>query len=137
MVNPATGVETDYEELWRSPRILATPSKPGLDGAAGETATRCVVLRLQDYERGEFGMVVLLGQYCQGLLRKGDTITVERWQWEPETRRWKKEFKIGRGILACSAAIERAHELKKDSDLVLGSQAWRVVELVSNASEQT
>jgi hypothetical protein len=129
MVNPATGLMTDYEELWRSPEIEAAPSGPGMEGTIGEPAVRCVVLRLRDDSRAERGMVVLLGQYCQGILREGDDLTIERWQWDSSAGEWKKHFKIGDGVLACSAAIQHAHELEKDTDILLGLQAWTVVEL--------
>ena len=131
MGNPTTGLETDYEELWRSPPILPTNSafEPP-EGTDEQRVARCIVLKMHDDSRQERGMVVLLGQYCQGFMREGDEITVERWEWSSEVRHWGKSFRAGKGLLACEAAIEHAHELEKDTDLVLGLQYWTVVELI-------
>ncbi len=75
MVNPATGLETDYEELWRSPQILATTADFGTRRRreTGEEERAASLLRdARRFSSGERGVVVLLGQYCQGFMREGD-----------------------------------------------------------------
>ena len=73
MMNPATGLKGDYEEVWRD----IEPS-----------TTRCVVLRLEDDVRGAKGMIVLLGQFCQGVMRVGNEVAIERW--EQVGDKWEK-----------------------------------------------
>ncbi|KAJ0158492.1 hypothetical protein CTA2_11462, partial [Colletotrichum tanaceti] len=72
MVNPATGEETDYEELWRDVEPVAVV------GSGGE-AVECIVLRFEDEQAGARGSVVWLGRFCQGISRVGADVTAERW----------------------------------------------------------
>ncbi|KAJ4393709.1 hypothetical protein N0V93_002924 [Gnomoniopsis smithogilvyi] len=84
MVNPATGVETDYEELWR-------------DGAPEHVPAlaQWTVLRIQDDSLQKRGMFVQLGQYAQAVLRVGDFFTAERWVWNSSQSKWVGTFRIG------------------------------------------
>lgn len=84
MVNPATGVETDYEELWRDG---ASENVPAL--------AKWTVLRIQDESQQKRGMFVQLGQYAQAVLRVGDIFTAERWEWDSSQSRWVGTFKVG------------------------------------------
>lgn len=85
MVNPATGVETDYEELWYDEE----PTSISPEGVA------CVVFQLQGDSRAERGQFIRLGKYAQGVLRIGDTFTAERWLWHEGQSKWKRLVKIG------------------------------------------
>lgn len=85
MVNPATGIDTDYEELWRDEE----PSPTSVEDIA------CVVFRIQDDSRGKRGQFLRLGQYAQGVLLDGDTYTAERWMWDQGQSKWKLLVKIG------------------------------------------
>lgn len=120
MVNPATGVETDYEELWRD----ADPVSTGEDG---ETV-RCIVLQLHDDPSGTRGVVVRLGQYCQGIMRVKDEFTAERWEWSAKDG-WKKSLKVGHGSLPCEAAIDTEGKLDLDQDIRDEGHIWKVIEL--------
>ncbi|KAI9155545.1 Solute carrier family 28 member 3 [Paramyrothecium foliicola] len=95
MVNPATGLPTDYEEVWRSVKPL--PSQPN-------GRVRCVVLDTKSEDGSVRGRVVRLGQFCQGLLRDGDEIVVERWE-RLEERGWHSSLRIGDQVLACAEAV--------------------------------
>ena len=46
-------------------------------------ARTCIVLCYEDPSYQARGMVIRVGDHCQGILRLGDHITVERWQWYP------------------------------------------------------
>ncbi|TPX08852.1 uncharacterized protein E0L32_009670 [Thyridium curvatum] len=118
MVNPATGLETAYEEVWRD-------EQPGPVG--GDAAARVVVLQAEDGARGLRGMVVRLGRLCQGLLRDGPDVTVERWAWSPEMG-WEMSVKIGKGALPCSDAIQNAEGLALGYEIRRNDQVWKVVE---------
>ncbi|KAI1486128.1 hypothetical protein F5X96DRAFT_656655 [Biscogniauxia mediterranea] len=123
MVNPATGRETDYEEVWADvePRSTAEGSS-----SSSKPLVRCVVLELKNDERGERGMVVCLGGYCQGVVRKGDAFALERWRWVDDG--WKRLAYMGSLGLPCGEAMN-------ETGLVVGNQVkceeqvWNVVEV--------
>lgn len=84
MVNPATGMETDYEELWRDEEPLPV-----------EGLAHCLVSQLHDDEEQKRGLFVQLGQYAQGVLRIGQLFTAERWEWNRAVSRWDLSLKAG------------------------------------------
>lgn len=114
MVNPATGKDTAYEELWRDiePRT-----------------SRCVVLRF-DSANDHRGLVVLLGQYCQGIARKGDDVSLERWELE-DGGAWKRTVNAGSAGpgLPCSLILQGT-TAKVGETIQVGGQSWEVVERV-------
>ncbi|PSN60440.1 hypothetical protein BS50DRAFT_535969 [Corynespora cassiicola Philippines] len=96
MANPDTGVPTDYEEIW-----MDTDPEPVPD----DDGPQICVLRFQGQGEGERGSVVRLGKLCQGLLREGDEIRAERWEWEVG-RGWKRTKRIGNGAkLPCNLIL--------------------------------
>jgi Protein HRI1 len=123
MVNPATGADTEYEELWRDLDILPVPVQAG-DHPLKEydPESRCLVLQLQDDEKKLRGMAIRLGQFCQGLLREGDRITVERWEWT-EAAGWWLCFKVGDGTLPCLSIL-------REDAVALHFHPWNVIEKV-------
>ncbi|KAK0636764.1 hypothetical protein B0T17DRAFT_504177 [Bombardia bombarda] len=128
MVNPTTGIETDYEELWRSEPIGSVPVSVPVPGAAGAT---CVVLKMHDDDSRKRGMLVRLGQYCQAVVRRGDLITVERWKWTAADSTgggWTRQVKIGDGELPTDFATEFGHEAEVGDEVKVGADIWEVVE---------
>ncbi|KAI0013568.1 hypothetical protein F4779DRAFT_342404 [Xylariaceae sp. FL0662B] len=123
-VDPATGRAADYEEVWRD-------VEPG---------GRCVVLELRrdGEEEGkevveeERGMVVCFGAYCQGVVRMGDAFAAERWVRMDEDGGggWKRDVSVGSLPMPCRAAMEDAG-LALGSEVRLGEQVWRVVEIAN------
>ncbi|TEA20602.1 hypothetical protein C8034_v008559 [Colletotrichum sidae] len=75
MVNPATGKECDYEELWRD-----VDPQPVADGKDVEY----VVLQFEDESSRARGEVIWLGRFCQGISKVGESVTAERWEWKDE-----------------------------------------------------
>ena len=126
MVNPATGVVTDYEEMWRSEPIEMVPSPLGGDGDV-----TCVALRMEtvggDIRRG---LVVRLGQYCQSFARDGDDITVERLKWDGDQQRWARQVRIGEQEFPTDIATYLAHETMIDDKVSVGGAVWKVDEKV-------
>ena len=72
MIRPSTGLLTDYEELWTDLPI----------GTVGEE-THCVsiVLRVKESTPNGRGMIIRAGDWCQGILKVREHVTIERWKW--------------------------------------------------------
>ncbi|KAK4239005.1 hypothetical protein C8A03DRAFT_14559 [Achaetomium macrosporum] len=127
MVNPLTGAETDYEELWRSEPVEATP---GPDRAS----VTCLALQWQGAEDGDSpgkvrrGLVVRLGQYCQAFARDGDDITVERLKWDARRQMWARQVRIGKQELPLEVATYFAPATGIDDEVKVGGVIWKVVE---------
>lgn len=93
-----------HEEMWRDVQILST----------SPIGTKlCVVLRLQADSAGVRGVIVRLGQYCQGIVMQGTHCTIERWEFGSEeeeedkkgTGDWKRTARVGDQYLPCSATF--------------------------------
>jgi hypothetical protein len=115
MVNPATGVDTACEELWHDAKPEAVP---------GEERIRLLVLETHDDERGVTGRVLRLGRYVQGLLRVGDGVSLERWEWRDG---WKRTVRMGDGELPCKLVIEK-QTLSEGGVVQVEGRPWKVVE---------
>ena len=118
MVNPATGQMTDYEECWSDVEPTSTNS---------DSERLCVVLQLHDDANNARGVVVRIGQYCQGLLRVGEQLALERWEWKKETG-WNRVTRMGDMWLPCGVALDDS-KLKIDGEVTYGQYLWKVVEL--------
>ncbi|KAF6803926.1 hypothetical protein CSOJ01_10552 [Colletotrichum sojae] len=124
MVNPATGRECDYEELWRD----VDPEPASASAAKGP---ECVVLNFEDAPTGARGAVVWLGRFCQGISRVGEDVTVERWEWR-EDGGWKRTTRLGGGAeLPCEVLLKTGAQLSVGAHVKHGDLVWDVVE--SNA----
>ncbi|KAK3956623.1 hypothetical protein QBC32DRAFT_366757 [Pseudoneurospora amorphoporcata] len=89
MVNPATGKEEEYEEVW------------GPDDGEKEEGlnVKCVVWELDDEAGCKKGRVVRVGRWTQGILRSGNELLCERWKWvgaggEDKAMRWRLEARV-------------------------------------------
>ncbi|OLN90027.1 hypothetical protein CCHL11_07207 [Colletotrichum chlorophyti] len=117
MVNPATGAETEYEELWRDVEPVA---------AAGAQGVECVVLSFEEGRKAR-GSVVWLGRFCQGISRVGEEVTAERWEWR-EDEGWKRTVRIGDGQLPCEVLLKTGARLSVGAHVKHGDSVWDVVE---------
>lgn len=119
MVNPATGLDTEYEELWADVAVMPIP----------DSRVQYVVLEMErDPARpDERGMAVRVGQYCQALMRRGDEISVERWEWEAAGG-WRETVRFGNAIKACRLALELDGSLGKD-DYEIDGRVWNIIEM--------
>lgn len=119
MVNPATGSETSYEELWRD-----EDPQP----VAGQA--RFSVFRLHDDDDQKRGLFVQLGQHAQAVLRAGDSFTAERWQWNSSLSRWGRAFKVGddktQSLEPLLAEVGNNHH--ENDKLETASGVWTVIE---------
>ncbi|KUI70742.1 hypothetical protein VM1G_05674 [Cytospora mali] len=121
MVNPATGIETDYEELWRDeePKSISV----------GEAT--CVVFQLQDDSIGKRGQFVRLGQYAQGVLQIGNSFTAERWLWDQGQSKWRRLVKTGDSEApSLETLLEKNGSLHMEGEQVeTPSGTWTVIEV--------
>jgi len=108
--HPETGGETEYEELWHDLEVSPLGKKQNRSS---------MVLRAHKPERKVRGLVVKIGGWCQGMLKTGDDLTVERWERKPATpsdgeavveegrqeerthNDWVRTFRVGKGTLPC------------------------------------
>lgn len=161
MINPATGRETAYVEGWRETRVKHVPQPTqdeikaceqelhgrGVKFIAGnpdlptlvrhgdplEESANLVscVLQHEDSARTSRGMVIRVGQFCQGVLRAGDEFAAERWEWT-EQGGWRKVFASGSNGLnmPCDVACHFAtNKLRIGSEVVYGpGEVWQCVE---------
>ncbi|KUI55812.1 hypothetical protein VP1G_03160 [Cytospora mali] len=121
MVNPATGIETDYEELWCDEE----PSSIGV----GEVT--CVVYQLQDDSIGKRGQFVRLGQYAQGVLQIGNGFTAERWVWHQGQSKWRRLVKTGDDDApSLETLLDKNGSRRKEGEQVeTPSGTWAVIEV--------
>lgn len=144
---PETGAVTEYEELWADVPV----EKTGLDKKYVS-----VVLQLQDDARRVRGMVVRVGGWCQGLLKIGEEITLERWMWVSEetgkvagvgttgggreeaavvdvssSKRhpgdWKRVVRLGIRFLPCAVAFDPSMATV-GKVVEAGDSSWKVIE---------
>lgn len=145
MTVTADGKEQRYEELWEELYIEPLGKKQN---------RHCIVLRADNMELKMKGLVIKIGGWCQGIMKKGDELTVERWQLKPSkpdddekaseiktidddpsrTRNnWVRTFKFGPETLACRDVCENA-DGKLGSTIVhlYGDKEnlieWRIIE---------
>lgn len=115
MVNPATGRETDYEEVWWS------------EVSYGRGV--CAVLKTEDEEKGTRGMMVRLGRWVQGVLRVGERVSVERWVLDSQDG-WVCRAKIGEGDgLPVGELGDGVGRLRLGGRVEVEGRGWEVVEL--------
>lgn len=121
MVNPATGRDTPYEEVWDD--VEPTPPTGG--------GVNCVVLELDDDGGGRRGRVVRLGRYCQGFARAGEGIALERWEWA-EGEGWRRTVRMGGLALPCEYVLGDDRGFAVGDDAAgTGHDGWKVVEVAS------
>lgn len=137
MANPATGRETDYEEVWLDGEPGEIPTLASSGEKGGRERRTCVVLEARDgQQQGTVtGMVVCLGRFCQAVVRQGERFGLERWSYKDGSTQ-------GSGQWECRADTRSrlwtpAEELCKNpekyavGDLVEGREGgdrWTVVE---------
>lgn len=126
--NPQTGVMQSHEEMWTDCTIKA---------CAPQTTVFNIVLRISVPEYKVRGVVVRLGQFCQGIVMQGDAVTVERWEFLEGKHKvdagsqgeWKRTVRIGDMFLPCAVTFkEDACEL--GGTVAYGQHVWTVEEKV-------
>ncbi|KAH0070428.1 hypothetical protein KCU96_g16941, partial [Aureobasidium melanogenum] len=123
MYNPLTKSEQAYEELW------VDYSASAVDGARWS-----VIIDLDDPEHNAKGRVVRVGEHCQGILKVGEHVTVERWRFEVSGKEskgdWKRHARLGDLFLPISLALT-PEQLVEGNILTYGDYTWVVKEVYS------
>ncbi|PIA98029.1 hypothetical protein CB0940_06438 [Cercospora beticola] len=132
MPDPETGKLVRYEEMWRDIEASSCGEKNAASGV------KCVVLQMYCETGGEEkdrarGMVIRLGQFCQGVVRVGEAFALERWAWKEGEEKvgggWKREVRMGDLFLPCGVAMEHFERLKVGGKVTYEGFEWSVVEL--------
>ena len=121
--HPKTGEQTEYEELWTDLDIDIIPEEGG---------RYSTVLKAESGDAK--GLFIRIGGWCQGILKAGNDLTVERWRWASEENDphqgpgyWKRIVRIGNGELP-SPTLFRAAADNADTAVVSGNLKWEVIE---------
>ncbi|KAK6428130.1 hypothetical protein LTR95_015730 [Oleoguttula sp. CCFEE 5521] len=113
----ATGESRKYVEGWKDVDFKATNDR-------GEKLS--FLFRAEDSARGVRGVVIVLGQYMQALLREGDRVAAERW--ERGTRGyWNRVVVTGELRLPCEdivKVLQAGGTFKKDRELEIPGVEW-------------
>lgn len=120
MVNPDTGLETDYEEVW----IDEEPKPVG-----NSSTVRFIVMQVEQPELR--GSVVRVGHRCQAFLRKRDMIVAERWEWTGEGENgWERTAAIGNRSVALLSEdiLTEDCKLQVGETLSVAGLPWKVIE---------
>ena len=137
------GTEQKYEELWKDLPV---------DPLGKKHNRHSIVLRAENEDQVLKGLVIKIGAWCQGILKKDGQLTVERWQLKPKsedehgrdsgaeveestrTRNdWVRVFKVGTEVLACKDVCENtAGKLGMNASKFYGEREnkieWKVIE---------
>lgn len=137
--HPHLGRVAGHEELWRDVPVLSTST----DNQEGKKGKVCIVLRCEDKEEGIRGVVIRVGQFCQGILMHGEVVTTERWEFKgdenigeetdgkadvPQEKGWRRTARTGDAFLPCSVAF-RMDVVKLGGSVRYGGFEWRVEEV--------
>ncbi|KAF2665378.1 hypothetical protein BT63DRAFT_482324 [Microthyrium microscopicum] len=131
MVNAETGMGCGYEEIWVDVPACSVGGMRGL----------FVAVKCEDERTGAMGRVIWMGQYCQGIMRKGNDVTVERWEFEADDEEWRLTFRVGGGSLPCRwlfGCDDFTHGMRIRVPSLEGAveDAWFVVEQDWSPDEQ-
>ncbi|KAL9580778.1 MAG: hypothetical protein Q9212_004288 [Teloschistes hypoglaucus] len=118
MRDEETGKMEEYEELW---------TEMPLETLGFDEGNLCVVFKVEEDEGRTRGMVIKIGGWCQGILKKGDGVTVERWCWKEG---WKRVVRFGDGDVPCKEVVEKG-EYEEGREIRSGGLGWRMVEVAT------
>ncbi|GAB7363595.1 hypothetical protein MBLNU230_g4166t1 [Neophaeotheca triangularis] len=124
MVNPETGLMTEYEEVWRD---FGPKAVVGEEGGK----VQCLVLHFEgggEEGDGVCGVVVRVGGFCQGVVRVGEQFALERWEVQGEEGRWVRKYRFGELWVPCAVVAREAQKVKEEGEVRYGDSIWKVVE---------
>lgn len=118
-IHPVTGLQCEYEELW---------GELDVETVGGEADRISIVLKVENDDNKTRGMVVRVGSWCQGILKTGDNITVERWQaQDPKSGKWNQIIKLGSAILPCERTFS-VEGLENGNLITSNDLQWKIIE---------
>ncbi|KAJ4378176.1 hypothetical protein N0V83_001010 [Neocucurbitaria cava] len=122
---PMVNAYKTHEEMWRDVAARSTNSSG---------SKICVVMRLQADAAGVRGLIVRVGQYCQGIVMQGGYCTVERWEFDEgkgdgeEAAKWVRTARVGDQHLPCGTTF-RPEVLAVGTVLKYHDYEWTVEEM--------
>jgi hypothetical protein len=135
-VNPDTGEENTYEEMWRDVKIGKSSTWPSNNWC-------CVTLVLEQPEKKSRGSIMRLGSYCQGVKKVGEEFCAERWKYEYPDEckggKWCLLARVGKGKVGCEVLFSKDNEDEKElgemikvgKRLDIAGDEWKVTEVES------
>lgn len=120
MENPETCEVTPYEEIWieRSP-----------DNVPGPEKQQCIVLKLDEHGSAK-GLIVRTGKICQGILRVGEEIRAERWEWhEGKWLRTKRVMGDEDISVPCERVLDPETQWREQQQIEHQGRRWTAVEV--------
>jgi hypothetical protein len=108
-----------FAENWANTDVHATEREP-----PGRPC--CIVLRTTSDSAVAEGLIVRVGQYCQGIIKVDGEMSAERWYWD-EFDEWERLFHIGPQFIPCAMALD--NETRKGAILRFGAIVWEVCEV--------
>ncbi|KAI0632513.1 hypothetical protein C8Q77DRAFT_1074447 [Trametes polyzona] len=121
MAHPESGEVREYEEAWKAIPVLAVGDSHQDERLAVRLETRSE----SGEKTGVRGAIVRVGQYCQGIVREGGKVTVQRWAWAQDGG-WKQIGRVGNADIPCGATWANV----KEGDAVQrGGVVWVVKEV--------
>ncbi len=122
-----SGEVRDYEEAWKHIDVLPDPAGELHEG-------RRVSVFLEMDEEGadggrRRGMISRAGQYCQGIVRDGKYVSVQRWS-RANREGWKEVAHIGDASMVCdmtwTAVLKEGDKVERDghSWVVKAVKVW-------------
>ncbi|RPD77351.1 hypothetical protein L226DRAFT_610684 [Lentinus tigrinus ALCF2SS1-7] len=121
MRHPESGEIREYEEAWKHIDIDPDPAGELHEGK------RVSVFLEMDEEGAEGGrrrgMISRVGQFCQGIVRDGKEVSVQRWA-RTDGEDWRKVAQIGDATMACEATWKE--HLKEGDQVHHDGFVWTV-----------
>lgn len=118
MPNPATGIDTEYEEVWDDMPV----DNP-------EKSATCSTFVTEDAGKETKGCIMKLGSWCQGVLRVGKNISAERWKFIDEDKSWVLLARVGENSIGCELAFGDDKSLEVGKTIEANGHAWSVKEV--------
>ena len=119
MVNPETGIETDYEEIWED-------EAPGIIGGTEGNSVQCVVLK---YEQGrEKGLAIIMGGLSQGILKTKKGVSCQRGEFH-DGLGWETSVEMGEEGIPWKDVAEDMAGFKVGSEVCEGGRVWKIIEM--------
>ncbi|OJT12811.1 hypothetical protein TRAPUB_10646 [Trametes pubescens] len=120
MTHPDSGEMREYEEAWKSLPVLS------VGGPHPEKRVAVFLQMREDPVAGTTrrGAVVRIGQHCQGIVRDGKDVCVQRWSWVDDG--WKKVGQVGEFDIPCDSTWTNVRE---GDTVERGQVVWDVKEV--------
>ena len=117
LTHPISGLQITCEELWGNLEVELL----------GGNQRISIVLKVENKEANTRGMVVRVGGWCQGIMKSGGILNIERWRWIESKNDWDRVVKIGSGDLPCAVTFD-SQNLSEQGTVTSGGLEWEVIE---------